>query len=168
MLMNIADVIKDALRGRAPRRMGTQYGPGDPTPPADFLRTEVWPLLKEARLELESRNYKSIAVRAAKDDPAQSHALLILGSSGHEGIDGCFLRFMIVDEHVCVTIKNPARNDQEPVPLHTPGSLLLVKELIADFIYQCLGTAGKHAASPTRATPRPEPRGHVGDLLVEC
>jgi hypothetical protein len=136
--MNISEIIHNSLRGQKPRRRSRGYGPVDFAPPEEFLKNEVWPLLKEARGELEVRGFSSIATRPAADDPSHAYALLILDGPEEKLSDACFLRFQIVDGQVCVRVKNPARNDAAPVPLDPPGRVLLVKELIEEFIFACL------------------------------
>jgi hypothetical protein len=146
--MNIAEVIQDALRGRSPRREARRYGPGDPTAPEEFLETRVWPLLKEARYQLETRRFSAIAVRPEKDDPTHRYALIILDSPCQRPGHACFLRFLILEGKVCVSVKNAQRTDPEPLPLEPPGSLVLVEDLIRDFIFQCLMKSQRYEPAP--------------------
>lgn len=156
--MNIAEIVQDAVKGRARRRVNRVYGPADPSPPAEFLERMVWPVLKDARVVLESRGYNTIATRPGRNDPAHVHSLLILDSSCPTVREACFLRFLIVEHKICVSMKHPGRSDNEPVPLDPPGSVLRIQELIEEFVYQCLARqpAKSETGSPGTETGRPE------------
>src|SRR4029079_8666368 len=119
--MNIVEIIQDALRRRPPRRAVRPYRRVDHSPPEARLKNEVWPLLREARAALEARGYIAIAVRPSPDDAAHLYALLILEAASQKLDDGCFLRFMILDGKVHVKVSNPARKDEQPVPLEPQG-----------------------------------------------
>ena len=136
--MNIAQVIVDASRGRAPRPRGLQRGALDPSPAAEFLLKEVWPLLKQARTAVEERDLLAVALQPPGEDDAQCYTLLIMDSSCKAAEDACFLRFLIQDQRIHLKVQHSGRNDEEPVPLDPPGSILLLQDIIEDFVYHCV------------------------------
>jgi hypothetical protein len=139
--MNIPKLISDSLRGEPPRPRDRQSGGLDISPAGEFLEREVWPLLREARLALESKGFLAIAVAPGPDDKSHTHSLLIIDGSKHPE-DACAAKFLVKDKRLHAMVKHPQRNDAEPVLLDPPGSVMLVQAIIEDFIYHCLTPHG--------------------------
>jgi hypothetical protein len=151
--MNISKLISDSLRGEPPRPRERQTGGLDISPAVEFLEREVWPLLREARLALESKGFIAIAVAPGPDDKAHTHALLIL-DGGTRPEDTCAVKFLIRDQRLHVKVEHPHRSDAEPFPLDPPGSVMLVQAIIEDFIYHCLAPRGAKGRARVVARPR--------------
>jgi hypothetical protein len=139
--MDIPTVIREALRGHAPRTRGRQTGGLDDSPAVEFLEREVWPLLKGARQSLERSGIIAVALAPSPSDDKRTHALLIL-QPGKKPEDACSLRFMVIEGKLHVKVSHPQRNDPAPVLLDPAGSVTLIHNTLEEFIFHCLAPLG--------------------------
>ena len=155
--MDIPTVIKEALRGHAPRTRARQTGGLDDSPPAEFLEREVWPILKGARQSLERSGIIAVALAPSASDDKRTHALLIL-QPGKKPEDACSLRFMVIGGKLHVKISHPQHNSPAPVLLDPAGSVTLLHNVIEEFIFHCLAPLGprKKSSEPNGAKARRE------------